>query len=45
MIQKGGLARIKTSEEKLEKLNLDKIAFSGAEEIFKVQENLDDQAI
>ena len=45
MIQKGGLARVKTSEEKFEKLNFDKIAYSGAEEIFKLQTNYDDKTI
>lgn len=36
---------MKAAEEKFEKLDLDKIAGMGAEEIFKLQPNFDDKTI
>ena len=45
VIQKGGLMRMKAAEEKFEKLDQNKIAGMGAEEIFKIQQHFDDKTI
>lgn len=45
VIQKGGLAKIKSAEEKFEKMDLNNLAGWGAQEIFKFQQNYDDNTI
>lgn len=45
MIQKGGLASLKNSDNEFDKINHDKLATVGAEDIFKLQENFDDKDI
>jgi hypothetical protein len=45
VIQKGGLASLKNSDNEFDQINHDKLATVGAEDIFKLQENFDDKDI
>lgn len=45
VIQKGGMARLKMAQEKYEKLDYQKVALLGAQQIFKFQQNYDDKTI